>query len=45
MRDWCASRGISTAKLCAWRRAYTKGGEDFETEVLARVFMPIDFGL
>ena len=25
--------------------AYTKGGEDFETEVLARVFMPIDFGL
>jgi branched-chain amino acid transport system substrate-binding protein len=25
--------------------AYTKGGEDFETEVLSRVTMPIDFGL
>lgn len=25
--------------------AYTKGGEDFETKVLARVTMPIDFGL
>ena len=24
---------------------YTKGGENFETEVLARVTMPIDFGL
>ena len=24
---------------------YTKGGEKFETEVLARVTMPIDFGL
>jgi len=26
MRAWCASRGISTATLCAWRRAYAKGG-------------------
>ena len=25
--------------------AYTKGGEQFETEVLARVTMPMDFGL
>jgi branched-chain amino acid transport system substrate-binding protein len=25
--------------------AYTKGGEDFETEVLSRVTMPADFGL
>jgi branched-chain amino acid transport system substrate-binding protein len=25
--------------------AYTKGGESFETEVLARVQMPVDFGL
>ncbi len=25
--------------------AYTKGGEQFETQVLARVTMPIDFGL
>ena len=25
--------------------AYTKGGENFETEILARVPMPIDFGL
>ena len=25
--------------------AYTKGGEEFETEVLARVTTPIDFGL
>jgi branched-chain amino acid transport system substrate-binding protein len=25
--------------------AYTKGGENFETKVLARVMMPIDFGL
>ena len=24
---------------------YTKGGEQFETEVLARVTMPMDFGL
>jgi len=28
MRDWCARRGISTATLCAWRRAYSKGGLD-----------------
>jgi transposase InsO family protein len=26
MRAWCAARGMSTATLCAWRRAYTKGG-------------------
>jgi branched-chain amino acid transport system substrate-binding protein len=25
--------------------AYTKGGENFETEVLSRVTMPVDFGL
>ena len=25
--------------------AYTKGGENFETEILARIPMPIDFGL
>ena len=25
--------------------AYTEGGENFETEILARVTMPIDFGL
>jgi transposase InsO family protein len=27
MLDWCRSQGISTATLCAWRRAYSKGGE------------------
>ena len=26
MRAWCAAQGISTATLCAWRRAYEKGG-------------------
>lgn len=26
MRSWCAARGISTATLCAWRRAYEKEG-------------------
>jgi transposase InsO family protein len=28
MRAWCARQGISTATLCAWRRAYARGGLD-----------------
>jgi transposase InsO family protein len=26
MRAWCARQGLSTATLCAWRRAYVRGG-------------------
>jgi transposase InsO family protein len=26
MRAWCARQGLSTATLCAWRRAYARGG-------------------
>lgn len=26
MREWCAKQGISTATLCAWRRAWSRGG-------------------
>jgi len=28
MREWCAGQGISTATLCAWRRAWGRGGMD-----------------
>jgi len=26
MRVWCARQGLSTATLCAWRRAFARGG-------------------
>ena len=28
MRAWCARQGLSTATLCAWRRAWSRGGID-----------------